>query len=239
MYVISSLSLLVGYCCVASLEGYKPDISTTNYTNLKYYLSSYKFGNETDKLKLMIPENPKIGHINNAQDFSNADPERKVKTQCEEIKQLNEFGFVAEAIDLKSYFFKEDELRKKLDTIGGVWVSGGNTFILRQAMRLSGFDRIITQLSKRKDFLYAGYSAGICILSKSLNSLHIVDDPYEFPYQMDKTIWEGLGFFDYNFIPHYNSDHPESDDVNKAIEYCIKEKILFKALKDGEVIIIE
>jgi len=188
----------------------------------------------------MMPTNRKIGHINNARDSTTADPERRAKSQAEEITQLNQLGFEAEALDLKDYFHKQGELRSKLNSLGSVWVSGGNTFVLRQAMSLSGFDNIVKELSNKNDFLYAGYSAGICVLSNSLHSLHIVDEPFDFPYgEIKETIWEGLGFFNHDFMPHYDSDHPESQDIDKTIEYCIDNKILFKALRDGEVIIID
>jgi hypothetical protein len=54
-----------------------------------------------------------------------------------------------------------------------------------------------------------------------------------------QTIWEGLNILDYVIAPHYKSDHRESEDMDKAVEYMIDNKILFKALRDGEVIIIE
>ncbi|BDH61848.1 hypothetical protein MTP04_19780 [Lysinibacillus sp. PLM2] len=44
---------------------------------------------------------------------------------------------------------------------------------------------------------------------------------------------------EYTIVPHYQSDHPESEDINNSIEYMINNKIPFIALKDGEVIIIE
>jgi len=40
-------------------------------------------------------------------------------------------------------------------------------------------------------------------------------------------------------MPHYDSDHPESELIEKEIQRCIDKKWLFKALKDGDVIIIE
>ncbi len=44
---------------------------------MKFYLSSYKVGNETDKLKALIPaDNKKTAYISNALDFSN-DAERR------------------------------------------------------------------------------------------------------------------------------------------------------------------
>lgn len=44
---------------------------------------------------------------------------------------------------------------------------------------------------------------------------------------------------EYAFAPHYKSDHPESEDIDRAIEYMINDKIPFKTLKDGEEIIIK
>jgi dipeptidase E len=188
----------------------------------------------------MMPKNNKIGYIPNAIDALNIDKELLLKHYHEHLKQLSELGFVVELLDLKEYFHKENDLRTKLNGLGAVWVQGGNTFVLRQAMKLSGFDTIIKDLSNRPDFLYAGYSAGICVLSKSLRPLFIVDKPNEFPYpEIKETIWEGLGFFDHILLPHYNSDHPESKEIDKTINYCIENKQLFIALRDGDVILIE
>ncbi|MEM9888985.1 MAG: Type 1 glutamine amidotransferase-like domain-containing protein [Bacteroidota bacterium] len=207
---------------------------------MKYYLSSYKFGNRLEDLKRLRPQNPKIGHINNSRDWVGADPKRATKHQNDEIEILNSIGFIAESIDLKKYFGKIAELRKKLNSLGGIWVSGGNTFVLRMAMKLSGFDKIFDELIKREDFLYGGYSAGICVLSESLESIDIVDDPRNFPYEgITEPIYEGLGVFNYSFMPHYDSDHFESEAIGKEIQRCINNKWLFKALRDGDVLIID
>lgn len=48
-----------------------------------------------------------------------------------------------------------------------------------------------------------------------------------------------MNILDYALVPHYKSEHPESEDVDKIIAYMIDSKIPFKALRDGEVIIIE
>ena len=207
---------------------------------MKYYLSSYKFGDQIEALKALIPLNNSIGHINNSRDWVGADSDRAEKHQREEIALLNEMGFAAEPLDLREYFKKSGELKSKLSTLGGVWVSGGNTFVLRMAMRLSGFDEAFKELLARDDFLYGGYSAGICILSDSLKSIDFVDDPNNFPYQgITEPIYEGLGVFNYSFMPHYDSDHPESEAVGKEIQRCIDNKWLFKALRDGDVIIVK
>ncbi len=207
---------------------------------MKFYLSSYKFGNEVEKLKTMLPTKSKIGHINNSRDWSDANPEIRAEHQRNEIEQINQLGFIAEPLDLKDYFGKQDELKKKLSQLDGLRVCGGNSFVLRQAMMLSGFDNLFTDLKLRKGFLYGGYSAGICILCDSLKYIQNVDNPNDFPYQDNKeVIWEGLNVFSYGLLPHYDSDHFESEPISKEVQKCINNKWLFKALRDGEVIIIE
>ncbi|MEO6304209.1 MAG: Type 1 glutamine amidotransferase-like domain-containing protein [Bacteroidia bacterium] len=207
---------------------------------MKLYLSSYNFGNDIAKLKAMMPANNKLGLIDNAKDTVGFDPELRSKIYTEQLEQLNNLGFSAEYLDLKNYFGKESDLRKKLESLSAVWVTGGNTFVLRQAMKLSGFDTIIQELNKRNDFLYGGYSAGICVLCNSLKALVIVDEPNEFPYsQISESIWEGLGFFEEIILPHYDSDHHESADIDKTIIYCKENKIAYRTLRDGEVIIID
>jgi dipeptidase E len=206
---------------------------------MKFYLSSYKFGKQTDTLKQMLPADSKIGHINNSRDFTAASEKIKTIYQNEEIQELNSMGFLAEPLDLRQYFGRQEALRAKLGGLNGVWVSGGNTFVLRQAMKLSGFDRIFAELNQRQGFLYGGYSAGICVLCDSLKYIKNVDDPSDFPYPgIGETIWEGLGVFNYGLLPHYNSEHFESEEMGKEVQMCIDNKWLFKALRDGEVIII-
>jgi dipeptidase E len=208
---------------------------------MKFYLSSYKLGNETEKLKSLIQQTSgKFAYIPNALDFVGVDPVRR-KAQIEEnIKDLASCGGLADVLDLQDYFEKSNELQEKLNDYGGLYVQGGNTFVLRQAFKLSGIDLILNKLRVRNDFLYIGYSAGVCVLTPDLKPYAITDDANNFPYDLLKeTVWDGLNFLDFAFEPHYHSDHPESSSTDKEIEYCIENKILFKAYHDGEVMIIE
>lgn len=205
---------------------------------MKLYLSSYKLGNSSEILKKWLSStNKKVGYIPNALDFLDSD-RFQVHTEFD-MNELKSLGFNVEMLDLRDYFGRKGELAAKLSELDMLWVSGGNTFILRQAMRLSGFDELIYDLQKRSDFVYGGYSAGCCVLSPTLKGLQIVDEPYVYPYEMKETIWDGLGLVDYAFLPHFDSDHPESELINKEVEYCKENNIPFRTLKDGEVLILE
>jgi dipeptidase E len=204
---------------------------------MKYYLSSYEIGNETEKLKTLVPKG-KIGYIPNARDFTGADPERRAKRNENDMGSLRKLGLEVEMLNLQDYFGKRDELKKKLEELGAIFISGGNVFVLRQAMKLSGLDEILEEI-KDTNFLYAGYSAAGCVLAPSLKGMDIVD-PLDTPYDEQKEIlWDGLGFIDFRFMPHWDSNHPESADIDKEIAYCKENKIPYKAIRDGEVIIIE
>jgi dipeptidase E len=207
---------------------------------MKYYLSSYKFGNKVEKLKNILPKGAKIGHINNSKDWTTANPDIRNNHLKEEMEFMDSLGFNSEHLDLKKYFGKENKLRDKIASLDGIWVCGGNTFVLRQAMKLSGFDNIFKELQKRENFFYGGYSAGVCILSDSLKYIQFVDNPNDFPYKdITETIWEGLNLFSYGILPHYDSEHPESEEIEREVKRCIDNKWLFKTLRDGEVITIE
>jgi len=204
---------------------------------MKYYLSSYELGNEIEKFKSLVPKG-KIGYIPNARDFTGADPERRAKGNNKNMALLRELGLEVELVDLRDYFGKKSELKKKLEEIGAIFISGGNVFVLRQAMKLSGLDEILKEMQDT-DFLYAGYSAAGCVLGPNLKCYEIVDK-VDTPYSEQKdVIFEGLGFIDWAFMPHFDSNHPESENILKEIIYCKENNISYKTVRDGEVIIID
>ncbi len=207
---------------------------------MKFYLSSYKLGDRTAELKDMIAGgNKKTAYISNALDFSQ-DLERREKSEAADIADLEAVGMEIEKVDLRDYFGKQAELEEKLNEYNIIWVRGGNVFVLRQAMKLSGFDEIMKKLLKKDDMVYGGYSAGVCVLAPTLKGIDFVDDPNVYSYsEQTETIWEGLSILDYAFIPHYSSGHAESSAVDNTIKYMIDNKILFKTVKDGEVLIFE
>lgn len=205
---------------------------------MKFYLSSYEIGNETEQLKKLVPKR-KIGYIPNARDFTSADPERRARRNEKDMGSLRDLGFEVELVNLQDYFGKQNELKKKLGDLGAVFISGGNVFVLRQAMRLCSLDEILQELREKSDFLYAGYSAAGCVLAPNLKVYEIVDK-VDAPYHEQKeVIWEGLGFVEWAFMPHWDSNHTESEDIGKAILFCKENDISYRAIRDGEVVVIE
>ncbi|HCC83425.1 TPA: hypothetical protein DEP96_01090 [Candidatus Uhrbacteria bacterium] len=206
---------------------------------MKFYLSSFRLGNQATKLKILIPHGH-IAYIPNALDFTNVDQTRRDAHIKQDLDSLRELGLRVETLNLHDYFGQQAALQAKLTEIGAIFVSGGNVFILRQAMKLSGLDVILTQSLLPKDVLYAGYSAAGCVLSPNLDAYKIVDDATETPYpELPEVIWTGLNLIDFAFLPHWDSDHPESATITQAVEYCQQHNLPYKTLRDGEVLIIE
>jgi len=208
---------------------------------MKFYLSSYQIGSQTEKLKDLIPpHNRKTAYISNALDFSE-DLERRRLGEEFDISQLAGVGLEVKRFDLRNYFNQSDKFRQDISKFGVIWIRGGNVFVLRQAMKLSGFDKVLKNLADANaDILYGGYSAGVCVLAPSLKGLELVDDTTPRPYKgQTDLIWEGLNLLDYSIVPHYKSDHPESETINKVVEYYEKHNTPFKTLSDGAVIVIE
>jgi dipeptidase E len=205
---------------------------------MKLYLSSYKIGNESDRLKRFVSKG-RIGYLANALDFTGADKERRARHIQGDMESLEVLGLDVQTIDLRDYFGKADALRGKLDELAAIFVSGGDVFVLRQAMRLSGLDTLLQELRASDAFLYAGYSAAGCVLAPSLKSYEIVDPP-ETPYpEQTEVIWDGLALVDFAFMPHWKSDHPESSSIDREIAYCERYDIPYRAIRDGEVIFVE
>lgn len=206
---------------------------------MKLYLSSYKFGDNPQQLADLYSENKKVAVVVNAWDVY-PEGERRQSGIQNEIEGLIQIGLQPELIDLRNYFGKQEELKDKLSEFGGLWVTGGNTFVLRRAFNASGMDLWLQKHRGDNNFVYGGYSAGICVLTKDLKNIEIMDEPHNIPdgYQPE-VIWEGVGLVDFAIVPHFQSKHPETEAATRLNDFLISNEIESRPLKDGQVIIME
>ncbi len=203
---------------------------------MRLYLSSFRMGNKPEEL-VHLADGKKAAIIANATDFKDT-ADRAASVQLE-IDNLSSLGFISDEVDLRDYFGRQGELADMLSKFDVIWVRGGNVFILRRALKISGCDEILRNLLVNDKIAYGGYSAGIDILQPHLHGIELVDDPHLIPegYE-EEVIWDCLGLLPYCVAPHYKSDHPESSDVDKSVEYMIDNHIPFVALRDGQAIVI-
>ena len=101
-----------------------------------------KLGDKSADFYALLAEKKSVGYIANALDDligkKDAWLERHISA---DVRMLEELGLKVEVIDLKDYFGASSKLAQYLTSLSGVWVSGGNVFVLRQAMHLSGLER--------------------------------------------------------------------------------------------------
>ncbi len=205
---------------------------------MKLYLSSYHLGDQAKKLAALFAHK-KVALISNALDFS-TDLPRLQKSEQRELEDLKSIGLQPEPLDLLEYFHKPQILEEKLVEFAGVWIRGGNCFVLRRAMRYSGLDSILQNMTNNSTFVYAGYSAAACVAGPTLRGIHLADEPEITPAGYEsEIIWEGLNLIPYCIAPHYRSNHPESEAMEKVVAYFQQHDLPFKTLRDGEVILGE
>src|SRR5882757_2134448 len=109
--------------------------------------------------------------IANALDEAPADVRRSGVER--ELAALADLGFDAIELDLRDYFGQEQQLRRDLAGVDLAWLRGGNVFMLRFALFRSAGDVVFRDLLAEDALVYAGYSAGACVLSCTLRALRL------------------------------------------------------------------
>ncbi len=203
---------------------------------MRLFLSSQNFGNHTDALLQLVGSRRKTIFINNAKDY--LPPDERQKSSAEKKQEFGAIGLQFQEIDLRDYFGKKDKLNDALQDIGLVWLSGGNTFTLRRALRYSGLDMLLPELLKQDMCVLGGSSAGSIIATPSLRGTEHGDDPREVPDGYDNTIiWEGLNLVPFYIAPHYRSEW-FGDESAAMVAYFKKQNLPYYALEDGQVVCV-
>jgi len=203
---------------------------------MRLYLSSMWLGNAPEHWLGLLNGRRRIAVILNAVDGKT--PIKRVESLHRELDSLRGLGLQPEEVDLRKFFGRPTEIAGVLAQFDGLWVRGGNTFVLRRALRQSGADAVIVDLVARDAIVYGGFSAGACVLAPTLRGIELVDGPHDLPDGYEPEVpWDGLGLIPYHLTCHYRSDHPESDAVDRHVEHLIANHVPFIALKDGEAIV--
>ena len=206
---------------------------------MRLYLSSYRIGDRAGSLLALLGSGKRAAIISNALD--NISPTARSIYRDEVYDphmELASLGLATEELDLRRYFGEAEALRARLGEFDLVWVMGGNAFVLRRAMKQSGFDDVITGMLERDEIVYGGFSAGAVVATPTLRGIELMDDPAEVPTGYDpEIVWEGLGLIDQSIVPHFRSPHPESAAAERAVRHMMSRGMHYRALRDGEVIV--
>lgn len=206
---------------------------------MRLYLSSLRFGDAFQHLLDMAGQGARAGIVMNAVDFIPREQrEAYARNVYDPAAILREHGLQATELDLRTYFGDTEGLARALADLDLVWVAGGNSFLLRRAMRQSGFDRVGVELIEQDKLIYGGWSAGAVVACPDLRGIDLIDDPNVLAEGYDPApVYDGLNLIAFHLVPHYESDHPESEAAGRTAAYLLDQALPYRTLKDGDVLI--
>jgi len=206
---------------------------------MRLYLASFRTGDSFPELLRMAGPGARVGVIANAVDFiPPADRESYRRNVADPVAEFRAEGLDAYDLDLRAYFRRPEALLAELSRTQLVWATGGNAFLLRRAMRQSGFDALAPGLVWADRLVYGGWSAGACVAGPSLRGLELMDDPAQLAEgYAPELVWEGLGLVDAAIVPHFRSDHPEAEAAEAAAAWMAANRVPHRTLRDGDVLI--
>jgi dipeptidase E len=206
---------------------------------MRLYLSSYRMGDRAGALLALLGSGKRAALIQNGLDSISPAARQIYREEVYDPRaELNSLGITAEELDLRRFFGRTHALADTLSTFDLVWVTGGNAFVLRRAMRQSGFDTVIGDMLDRDAIVYGGFSAGAAVAGPSLRGYELMDDYHELPTGYTSSpVWDGLGFVDFCVVPHYRSAHPETDAAERLARHLHARRIEHRTLRDGEAIV--
>jgi dipeptidase E len=206
---------------------------------MRLFLSSSRLGERAGSLLALLGSGSRAAIIENGHDLM-AENERAAwdSERPDPAADLAALGIHSSPLDLRHYFGDPEGLRAKLRGFDLVWVGGGNVFVLRHAMRRSGFDEIITTMLAEDSIAYGGECAGAAVVSPSLESFAHADNPGLAPRDGDPAReWDGLGLIDHTIVPHYRSPHHKSSATERVVRHLNGRALRYRALRDGEAIV--
>lgn len=204
---------------------------------MRLYLSSFRVGDHPERLLRLIRQPGRVVVVANAMD--GAPPDVRGAAVELELDNLAAIGLDAAELDLREH--DPEALDDELEDVEALWVRGGNVFTLRHAMGRSGLDRLLPGLLSDDALVYAGYSAGPCVLAPSLRGLEHCDDAGEVRRLYGaEPVFEGLGVLDFAFVPHVDSDgHPESELLGEVARRYADAGVPHRTLRDGQALVVD
>ncbi|WP_069165018.1 Type 1 glutamine amidotransferase-like domain-containing protein [Nocardia altamirensis] len=204
---------------------------------MRLFLSSYRFGAHYDRLAALVGAPGRVALIPNACD---AWPDMWAAAVTSDVVPLRRLGYTPETIDLRDFVDQPAELAKTLAAFPLIWVRGGNTFVLRAQFARSGADLVLPRLLADDALVYAGYSAGACLLTPDLHGLEVADDPGEVrPACGIEPQWDGLGLVDHRIVPHIDSPTDPDGDCVKIAARFRADGVAHWALTDDDVVVVD
>lgn len=141
---------------------------------------------------------------------------------------FKEAGFEVESIELGA--LNPEEVEEKFKDCDAIYVKGGNTFWLLNAMKKSGFDKVVRKLID-KGIIYIGESAGSYVACPTIEMANWKNSDKNFLGLKDLT---ALGLVPFLVTAHYKKEFEPI--IQQEIT---KSKYTVKILTDYDLILVE
>ncbi|WP_333619905.1 Type 1 glutamine amidotransferase-like domain-containing protein [Dietzia sp.] len=168
---------------------------------MKMLLTSLGLGAVTDFVEGAAgraPEQLRLGFVWDAAAAEDIDPEGQWQ-----LDRLTELGFEATRV-LARDAADGDEFARTLADVDVVYVAGGNSFALLDALRGNGSGDALVR-AVREGLPYIGLSAGSVVVGSALDPIVLLDDPSVAPGLAD---FSGLALVPHVVVPHADGKLP-------------------------------
>lgn len=145
-------------------------------------------------------------------------------------RQLEALGCHVSTLDLAGV--EAGEVAAVLHDVDGVFLTGGNSYLLLWHARRSGFAELAVPLVEGGRILYAGTSAGAMIAGPDLAPAANLDNRREVP-ELESSV--GLGLVTFTVLPHDNDS--EARALHDEIE-AAHPSTSFVRLDDGRAVLV-
>lgn len=160
-----------------------------------------------------------------------AGPEWESQAWVQEDRRcLEALGCVATPLDLAAA--TREEIRAALGSADGVFVAGGNSYLLLWHALRSGFAELVVPLVESGALVYAGTSAGAILAGPDLEPAAAPDNRAAVP-ELETTA--GLGLVRLHVLPH--DDDPEAKEHHDAAVAAHAELELVRLADDLAVVV--
>ena len=158
-----------------------------------------------------------------------AKPQQNLDYVKKDYDIMREMGFNVAEVDIEGKTEKEvTELIRLKDII---YVEGGNTFYLLQAMRKCNFEKIMRKLLKEGK-VYLGVSAGSVVAGKTIKSAGWLGDENI----VNLKSLKGLNLVPFDIFVHYKPEHAEL--IKKKLPWKWQRKKM-KIITDEQAILVQ
>lgn len=139
----------------------------------------------------------------------------------DDLKMLDNLGFNIDVCDING--IPKDKLFSRLEWADVLYFEGGNTQWLMESIKRLELENILKEMLNDK--IWIGASAGSCVLCPTISNA--CQDLYD--EDVSEFTKDGLGFVDFQFMPHLDNEMCYNIAYDKIVESSKK-----LSLKDGK-----